>query len=475
MNYNAVSIEIMAAVLGVLLLAVGLLLPGKSKKAAGYISAVSLTVIFIYSLFTGTEKTGTFFLGLYAYDSLSLYFKQIFILAAVLVTVMSFSYLKRIQESKGEFFSIIVFALLGMMVMASSNDFITLYIGLELMTISFVILTAYEKASLKSSEAGMKYILLSAVSSAVLLYGLSIFYGISGTTEYAGFVKYLESNQAGPMFILAVVMMLAGLGFKISAVPFHMWSPDIYEGAPTPVTAFLAIGSKAAGFAVLIRVLMKVLPSEHARFAGIIILLAILTMVIGNLIAIPQKNIKRLLAYSSIAHAGYILLGLISFTAMGAGAMLYYISVYFFANAGAFASVIALSNQTGSDDIEDFRKMWKRSPLITIALMVSLLSMAGIPPAAGFVGKFYLFASIVKEGYLWLALLAVGMSVVSLYYYIMVIRTMLAGEAKNEEPVSIPASLKAVMIFSTAATLLLGIYPGPLTNWTTYITSLFIK
>ncbi|MCR4435213.1 MAG: NADH-quinone oxidoreductase subunit N [Clostridiales bacterium] len=475
MDFSAVTIEILVALLGLVLLVTGLLLPPDHKKANGYIAVVGLLGILAFSLSGDAGRSGTFLYGLYTLDSLSKYFKEIFMIAAILVILMSLSYTKRFREGKGEYFSILLFALLGMMVMVSSNDFITLYIGLELMTISFVILTAFDRSSLKSSEAGVKYVLLSAMSSAVLLYGLSIFYGLSGTTEYAGFITCLQSGGLGPALILAIVMVLAGFGFKISAVPFHMWSPDIYEGAPTPITAFLATGSKAAGFAVLIRLLLQVLPSQHVNFSGIIIMLAVLTIIVGNLIAIPQKNIKRMLAFSSIAHAGYILLGLVAFTGMGVGAMLYYIFIYIFANAGAFASVTALSNITGSDEIEDFGGMWKRSPLVTAVLMISLLSMAGIPPAAGFVGKFYLFASIIKEGYVWLALVAIGMSVVSLYYYVMVIRVMLTGQVKSDEPVTVPASLKTVMVVSSAATIFLGVYAGPLTSWTSSVASMFVK
>lgn len=475
MDYSVISTEIAIAVLGLILLAAGLILPHNSKKANGYIAGLGLLAVLAWSFFGNTVQSGTFLGGLYSLDPLSKYFKEIFIIAALLVIMMSMSTLSKFHESKGEYFAILVFALLGMMVMVSSNDFITLYVGLELMTLSFVILTGFDRKNIKSSEAGIKYILLSAMSSGILLYGLSIFYGISGTMEYMGFMAYLQNNALNPMFILALVMVLAGFGFKISAVPFHMWSPDIYEGAPTPITAFLATGSKAAGFAVLIRLLMQVLPSRHENFAGILIVLAVLTMVIGNLIAIPQKNIKRMLAFSSIAHAGYILLGLVAFTDMGAGAMLFYIFIYIFANAGAFASVTALSNIAGSDEIEDFSGMWKRSPLITAVLMISLLSMAGIPPAAGFVGKFYLFASIINQGHIWLAMLAIAMSVMSLYYYVMVIRVMLTGEVKSGLAIVVPVSLKAVMVISAAATIFLGVYAGPVTSWTTTIATTFLK
>lgn len=475
MDFSVVTLEIAVAILGIVLLATGLLLPSSMKKVNGLIAAAVLTGLLVYS-FTGSgTASGEFFMGMYSVDSMTLYFKQLFMIAAIFVTIMSLTSTPKFKENGGEYFSILIFALLGMMVMVSANDFITLYVGLELMTISFIILTGFDKSSLKSAEAGIKYVLLSAMSSAVLLYGLSLFYGLSGSTEFGGFVTYTQSGSASPMFVVAVIMLLAGLGFKISAVPFHMWSPDIYEGAPTPITAFLATGSKAAAFAVLIRMLTLMLKDNYAVFAGILIILAVLTMIVGNLIAIPQKNIKRMLAYSSISHAGYILLGLVAFTDLGVSAMLYYIFIYIFANLGAFSSVIALADSTGSDEIEDFRGMWKRSPFITAVLMISLLSMAGIPPAAGFIGKFYLFASIINQGYVWLALLAIGMSVVSVYYYIMVIRVMLAPAPENAEKISIATSHKFVMATAAAVTLFLGIYAAPLTDWTNNVMTAFIR
>lgn len=254
-----------------------------------------------------------------------------------------------------------------------------------------------------------------------------------------------------------------------------MWSPDIYEGAPTPVTAFLAGGSKVAGFAVLIKILMQVMQSNQSMVVVLVITLSILSMVIGNIIAIPQTNLKRMLAYSGVAHAGYMLIGIVSYTTAGISAMLYYILLYIFANIGAFASITAFSNQTGKDDIQDFSGMWKRSPLLTAVLLTSLLSLAGIPPAAGFIGKFYLFTAAAEQGYLWIAFVAMGMSVVSIYYYIVVIRVMLMGEASDTSKIKIPASLKLVMIVSVIMILVMGLYPGPITNWTTLVGNTFIK
>lgn len=475
MNYHVIVIEALTILLALCLLVAGLVFKQEKKKGIGYISVFSLIVILIVSFFIDGKKISSFSNGFYVLDSFSLYFKQIFLMGSILVMLMSINYTKRLESYRSEFFSLGIFALAGMMIMVSANDLIALYMGLELMTISFAVLTAYETTNLKSSEAGMKYILLSAMSSGLLLYGMSILYGMSGSPQFSSIIDYFEKGVKEPIVILAVVFVIVGLGFKISMVPFHMWTPDVYEGAPTPITAFFTIGSKVAGFAVLIRMLLMVMKTEQDLIVPLIVILAALTMIVGNLIAIPQKNIKRMLAYSSIAHAGYILIGIIAFSKVGVGAMLYYILLYVFANAGAFTAVIAFSNQSGNNEINSLSGMWKKSPLIAGVFLLNLLSLAGIPPMAGFIGKFYLFTAVIQEGYLWLAFLAIIMSLVSVYYYIVVIRVILTGEVKEETPIRVPFSLKTVMIVSSIATIILGIYPGPITNWTFEVASMFFK
>jgi NADH-quinone oxidoreductase subunit N len=466
MNINSIIIEIFIAALAVFTLIAGLAIPHHKKNVVGYISALLLLCILVFSFASGSLESLGFYKGLYVNDKLSIYFKQIFIIAALLVTLMSITYVKKLSDSRSEYFSLIIFATLGMMVMASAGDLITLYIGLELMSLSFIILTSFDKRSLKSTEAGTKYILLNAMSSAVLLYGMSLLYGLSGSAAYNEILSYLANGGNKPVVLLGSVLLVAGFGFKISAAPFHMWSPDIYEGAPTPITAFLAGGSKVAAFAVIIRLVMQVIEPGYGTIKVLIIALSVLSMIIGNIIAIPQTNIKRMLAYSGISHAGYILIGVLSNTKTGISAVLFYMLLYIFANVGAFGAVTAFSNQTGKDDIKDFAGMWKRSPFISATLLISLLCLAGIPPAAGFIGKFYMFSEAVKQGYLWMAFLAMGMSVVSIYYYISVIRVMLMEDAVDSTPIVIPVSLKLVMIISIIMILLMGLYPGPITNWT---------
>lgn len=475
MNFNSVLLEILIASLGLLLLVMGLVLPRTKRYIIGYFSALGLLGILLFSFIYDFGQDSSFYKGLFVSDSMAVYFKQLFIISAILVTLMSINYVKKLSDSRSEYFAIIIFAVLGMMVMASANDLITLYIGLELMSISFIILTAYDKKNIKSTVAATKYVLLSAISTAGLLYGMSLLYGLSGSVSFADIVSYLATGNNKPLVMLGSILLIAGFGFKISVVPFHMWSPDVYEGAPTPITAFLAGGSKIAAFAVLIKLLMQVMQPNHSILLTLIVVLAMLSIILGNVLAIPQTNIKRMLAYSSIAHAGYILIGIIAYTKTSVGAMLYYILLYIFANMGAFASITAFYNQTGKEDIKDFSGMWKRSPFLTASLLISLLCLAGIPPAAGFIGKFYLFSEAVKQGYIWLAFIAMGMSVVSIYYYIVVIRVMLMDGDYDSTPIEVPFSLKVVMIVSIVMILLMGLYPGPITNWTTVIAGTFIK
>ncbi len=464
MSISLLSIEILTTILAIGLLIIGLLVPKGQWRGIGYLTTAGLLGILATTLtFSGVDDT--LFSGMYVIDPLGTFFKQLFLLAAILVSVASFDYIKRLGYNQGEFFSLLLFATLGMMVLVSAGDLISLYVGLELMTITFIILTAYRKKDAKASEAGIKYVILGAMSSAVLLYGLSLIYGATGTTVFTEIAAALE-NGVQPLMVLGTIFVLAGFAFKISAVPFHMWSPDIYEGAPTPVTAFLAVASKAAGFAALIRILIIALPALASDiWLVIIIVLASLTVLFGNFVAIPQTNIKRLLAYSSIAQAGYLMFGLVAFSALGIAAILFHSLLYVFANMGAFIVAIAFYNSTGSDEIKDYTGLAQRSPLMAAVMLLSMLSLAGIPPLAGFVSKFYLFTSIIDKGYFWLAFVGIGMSMVSVYYYLIVVKVMYLGEPPEDaEPIKLPVSIQAVLFVTMIVIVLFGIYPQPLTN-----------
>lgn len=472
MNLSLLTLEIIVATIALFVLVLGLVTPKSQKKGIGYFTVLSLvsTLIVAIVLF---NKTGSSFGTMYVVDTFSNFFKITFLVSAILVGMFSLSYTEKLGYNQGEFFAMMVMSLLGMMLMASAADFIIFYLALEMMTIPFVILTAFRYGDKKSSEAGMKYMLLSAMSSGVLLYGLSILYGAAGSTQYADVINLITADNIQPLTVIGLVFLIAGFGFKISMVPFHMWSPDIYEGAPTPVTAFLAVGSKSAALAAMLRMFMIALPATRDVWMILIIMLCALTIVVGNFVAIPQTNIKRLLAYSSIAHAGYLLMGLVAFTDLGISAILYYVMLYVFANAGAFACVTAFGNYTGSEEIKDYTGMWKRSPFIAAVMLLSLLSLGGIPPLAGFVGKFYLFTAIIDQGYLWLAFLGIGMSLVSAYYYLIVAKVMFIGNPVEDTSIPVSLGTKAVMWISAIASLFLGLYPGPLTELTTKVAQLF--
>lgn len=461
-NYSLLSIEIATTLLAIGVLVIGLLIPKEQKYGLGYLVTIGLAGILLLSFsFYGINTK--IFEGMYIIDDYSIFFKQLFLIAAILVTMAATLYVKKIGTNYGEFFIMIVFATLGMMILASAGDFITLYLALETMTISFYILTGYNKKDSKSIEAGVKYLILGAVSSGVLLYGLSLVYGMTGTVVIADVaVKIKAFASMPPALLVGLVFLIAGFGFKISAVPFHMWSPDVYEGAPTPVTAFLAVGSKAAAFAILVRVFFIAFPAYMPQWRLLFAALAALTMVVGNLVAIPQTNIKRMLAYSSIAQAGYIMTGVVAASVAGVKGVAFYGMLYVFATVGAFTVVMNFSANTGSDEIKDYAGLAQRSPLLASVLTVCLLSMAGIPPLAGFVGKFYLFSSIVNQGYLWLVILGLVMSMASVYYYLSVAKVMFMNDPVDNTPIVVPAGAKATMLVTMIVTVFLGVWPEPL-------------
>ncbi len=461
-NYSLLTIEIATVLLAIVVLIIGLLVPRNQRYGLGYLVTIGLTALFFLSFGYYGVNTNLFG-GMYFVDDFSVFFKQIFLAAGVLVCLAATLYVKKIGSNYGEFFVMMVFATLGMMILSSAGDFITLYLALETMTISFYILTGYYKGDSKSAEAGVKYLILGAMSSGILLYGLSLVYGMTGTTvimEVAAKIK--TAGGMSPALVIGLIFLVAGFGFKISAVPFQMWSPDVYEGAPTPVTAFLAVGSKAASFAVLVRVFLIAFPDSMAQWRVLFAALAALTIIIGNLVAIPQTNIKRMLAYSSIAQAGYILTGVVAANAAGIKGLAFYGMLYVFATVGAFTVVMNFSANTGSDEIKDYAGLAQRSPMMAAVLTICLLSMGGIPPLAGFAGKFYLFSSIVNQGYLWLVIIGMVMSMVSVYYYLSVAKVMYMADPVDNTPIVVPTGAKATLLLSMMITVFLGIWPEPL-------------
>jgi NADH-quinone oxidoreductase subunit N len=425
------------------------------------LAAVVASALTLISISTGTPINVA--RGLLSIDAFATFFKAIFLLAAALTILLSTRYLDTEGARHGEYVFLVLCATLGMMFMASGTDLITIFIGLETMAIAFYILTGLLKPDRRSNEAAVKYFLLGTFSLGLLLYGLSLLYGMSGTTNLRALAIAVADHGRDPWLILALILVVAGIGFKIAAVPFHMWAPDVYEGAPTPITAFLSVGSKAASFAMLLRIFLEGLPSLSGDWTILFYVLSVLTMTVGNIAALTQSNIKRMLAYSSIAHAGYLLIGVIAGTTRGVAAMLIYLLIYAFMQMGAFAVVILMRRADAiGDELKDLSGLYARQPLAAVAMLVFMLSLGGIPPTAGFMGKFWLFSAAIDANYIWLAVLGVVNSAISLYYYLRVVVFMfMKNEATGSKPVLTPA-LSFALVFALFATLALGVYPRPL-------------
>ena len=416
--------------------------------------------------FTMTTPSGTLFGNTFIADSYAQAFKMIFILTAALTILGSIDYAVRRLNHRGEFFSLILLCTTGMMFLSSAGELISMYVALELSTIALYILAAYMKKDLKSTEAGLKYLIIGAASSGILLYGLSLIYGLTGTTVMSEIGKRLFLGPGTNLATyFAIVMFVAGFGFKLAAAPFHMWAPDVYEGAPTPVTAFLSVASKAAGLVAFVRLFFESLLIAKSEWVIILEVVAILAMVIGNVVALLQKNIKRMLAYSSIAQVGYVLVALSAGAKLSIVSMMIFLLAYLFANIGAFIVVIAFSNVTGSDKIEDYAGLMKRSPAAAIIMTIFMLSLVGIPPTAGFLAKYWLFAAAVKEGLYGIVIVAVLTSVISLFYYMNVVRLMIFHSPKDDSSISLPGMVKIGLAISVVMVIIICIFPNEFYKW----------
>jgi NADH-quinone oxidoreductase subunit N len=399
---------------------------------------------------------------MFALDAYSIFFKLVFIATMAGVTLLSDDFLRESRYSTWEYYSLLAFALCGMFFMASGIHLITIYVGLELMSLSSYVLAGYYKRELKSTEAAMKYFVLGAVSSAILLYGISLIYGVCGSLNLLDVAAAASTIITNDALMIGVIMLGAGLCFKIAAAPFHVWTPDVYEGAPTPVTAFLSTASKVAAFAMFARIFYLALPHFQLDWSYVLAVISALSMIVGNLAAITQNNIKRMLAYSSIGHAGYVLLGIIGLNAMGLRGVLVYSVVYVFATLGIWAVVLMMRrHEYAGELVDDFEGLHRRSPFFAFAMVMFLLSLGGIPPTAGFIGKYFLFYSAVQAGFGWLAIIAVLMSAVSMFYYLRVVVAMYLRDGRDAE-VSDSGALKLVAAVCLIVTLLFGVLPTPL-------------
>jgi NAD(P)H-quinone oxidoreductase subunit 2 len=464
-------------IITLMLVLIGDLIAGrKSASWLPYLAIAGLLVSIIALVFQWDTADPIAFLGSFSSDNLSIVFRGIVALSAAVTVPMSIRYIQQSGTSLAEFIGILLTATLGGMFLSGANELTTVFISLEMLSISSYLMTGYMKRDPRSNEAALKYLLIGAASSAIFLYGVSLLYGLSGGETNLNAISAAITDVTGTESLglaISLVFVIAGIAFKISAVPFHQWTPDVYEGSPTPVVAFLSVGSKAAGFALAIRLLVTAFASVSEQWHFIFTALAILSMFLGNVVALAQTSIKRMLAYSSIAQAGFVMIGLIADTDTGYSSMIFYLLVYLFMNLGAFTCVILFSIRTGTDQISEYAGLYQKDPLLTLCLSICLLSLGGIPPMAGFFGKIYLFWAGWQAGLYGLVLLGLITSVISIYYYIRVVKMMVVKEpqemseaVKNYPEIrwNIPGMrpLQVGIVISAVITSLAGIFSNPL-------------
>ncbi len=462
------SPELLLLVWALLVLGLDLVVK-KAKDSLAYLALAGLAppiAVAVYLLAQGADQS--LLAGMVRVDAYALYFKIIACLASGLVILASMEYMKARTRYRGEFYGLLLLATLAMSLMAASTNLIMIYLSIEFMSLTSYVLVGYFRDDPKSSEAGLKYFFFGAITSALMLYGMSLVYGATSTTdlqEIAASLAGVHAFTSDMRFLIlpAILFMLAGFSFKIALVPFHQWSPDAYEGAPTPVATLLSVGPKAMGFAILMRVLLTALPLFQIDWVAVLMGISIVTMTLGNLTAMRQSNIKRMLAYSSIAQVGYVLIGLVSVGpfSVGINGVLLYLLAYLFTNAGAFIAVIAFSHVTNSDEISDYAGLVRRAPALAAVMVVFFMSLAGLPPTAGFVGKLLVFGSAVQAGYYYLAIIGVLNSVISVVYYFNVVRQMFFLPPAAEKRLSLPRFPMAAVIISVVMIFIIGLYPQP--------------
>ncbi|RLE25188.1 MAG: NADH-quinone oxidoreductase subunit N [Acidobacteria bacterium] len=464
--------EIFLAVMSFVLLVagIGLRRQGMRPLALGAVGSLIVTGVLVWVFGRPVGEPEVILGGMLVIDSFAVYFKMLVLVAGILTIFLATGFLERFRYGGGEFFALILTAILGMFVMASGISLVSLYVGLELMALSSYVLVGYCKLEVKSNEGAVKYFVLGAMSSGILLYGISLVYGSLGTLDLMEIKGALEAApQDNLVLMLGIVLIAFGMLFKVAAVPFHVWSPDAYEGAPTPVTAFISVAPKAAAFAMFLRLFAGALSPEIDHWRSVIWVAAAMTMIFGNIAALSQDNIKRMLAYSSIAHAGYALMGIVAGTAYGTWSVLMYMLVYTFMNIGAFGLVVLLETRGyAGETIKDWAGLSKRAPGLAAAMLIFLLALAGIPPTAGFMGKLYVFAAAINAGYIWLAVIGVLMSAVSLYYYFRIVVQMylLDGEeADSGAELAKDRWAEGVVLVCAVVVLAIGIYPAPVVGW----------
>ncbi|HKP92980.1 MAG TPA: NADH-quinone oxidoreductase subunit N [Chthoniobacterales bacterium] len=464
------TLEIAVLVLGILILLFEMFAERIDKRAFAFTAMIGLATVLAGSFFVAPAPAAaeTGFWSFYTADPLAIFFKRFALVTTILVLAMMVDYAPVVRDSihgasgqagLGEFFALPLFTCAGLMWMASAIDFVMIFVSLELVTMSFYVLVAFMRRNAGSLEAGVKYLILSALSTGFLVYGITWIFGVTGETNLARVSTAVAGPgiEAGPA-LFGMLLVLVALGFKIAAVPFQIWVPDVYQGAPTPVTAFLSVGSKAAGFAVLLRVLAPFL--VMAQMQRLLFLLALLTLIYGNLAALPQTNLKRLLAYSSIAHAGYLLIGVVC---LAGQAVVYYLGAYLLMTLLSFAVLVAVARQTG-DEIEDFNGLARRSPFLAFAMLVAMASLAGLPFTAGFLGKFYIFNAAIAQQQTTLVVVGVITVACGFYYYFKVVRAMYWESPAGDLVPRVSPVSRLAMVAMMAGIIVLGIYPAPILN-----------
>ncbi len=489
-DLQLIAPELILTLCACVVLVMEVVLPYRKSKLTAYFALVGIALaalsLGVQGWYTDLPVSG--FYGMVRIDGFALVFKAIFLIAAALAIAISTRYLDIEGEQHGEYYGLVLFATVGMMFLGCGYDLILLYISLELMALTFYVLVAFTKREKRSNEAAMKYFLLGAFSSGVLLYGMSLLFGVAGSTNLGEIGQQLgevfgqiaanpTSEEAinlaklRPILLLAMIALAAGLFFKIAAVPFHMWAPDAYEGAPTSVTAFLSTGSKAASFALYARILFEALPAMRADWAPLLGLVAAITIMVGNWAAVTQENSKRLLAYSSISNAGYLLLGLVAGNSYGYTGLMIYLLVYTLMNMGAFGIIISLRRRgIIGDNVDDLTGLAQKAPGMAAMMGIFMLSLGGLPMTGGFIGKYFLFGGLLERGrtdgkswYYWLAGWAIINTVVSFFYYIRFIRVMYLGDrVADDQPLSLSPALQTALVASLVGIIAIGVYPQPL-------------
>jgi NADH-quinone oxidoreductase subunit N len=440
-----------------------------SRQDEGRIAMLSIASLAVTGLLLGVSALsakalpGVAFGGMFTVDRFALYFKALVILSAIITILFSLRFVGISPYPGGEYYGLILFTTVGMLFMASGTHLASIYIALELMALSQYVLAGYFKRETKSLEAAAKYFVLGAFSSGILLYGLSLVYGATGTLALEGVARAIAADSKSPLLVVGIILVACGLFFKIAAAPFHVWAPDVYEGAPTPIAAFFAVGPKLAAYAIFARIFFTGFGPGSAEWSAVVAASAAITMLVGNVGALLQTNVKRMLGYSSIGHAGYALLGLLAYgTDYGLWALLIYMLAYALMNLGAFGFVVLLESKGyAGESVDDFNGLSKKNPWAAAAMVVLLLSLAGIPPTAGFIGKYFLFSAAMKAGWFWLTLLAVLMSAVSLFYYFRIVRAMYLVDGTGELHWREEPAVAAAIALCVAGTLAMGVLPQP--------------